>query len=149
MGDPLATMSLADRRYSSVAIAFHWIIATLVIINLLLGFFHEDFAKPTATALILVHMSIGLTVLVLTVLRLLWRIGHRPPPFDPVLRGWEVALARMSHWLFYALLIILPFSGWLLPSSRGFPVNYFGLFKIGTLPVTPSKDLHEFAEEMH
>ena len=137
------------QRYSSVAIAFHWVIAALIIVNLLLGFFHGDFGRETRSSMMLVHKATGITILALSVARLLWRLGHRPPPFDPVLRRWEAGLAHVIHWLFYALLIAIPLSGWLLSSSSDRPVDFFGLFDIPPLPVSRGDDAHDFLEEAH
>lgn len=136
-------------RYSRVAMWLHWIIALLVILNLLLGFYHEDFDKPVRSAMMTVHKATGLTILVLTLIRLAWRLGHRPPPFDPVMKAWEVGLARALHWLFYALLIVMPLTGWLVVSTSGRVTSWFGLFDVAPLPVTRSEDAHELMEEVH
>jgi cytochrome b561 len=138
-------------RYSRVAIWLHWIIAALIVANLFLGFFHEEFAKPTRSVMMTSHKSIGFTVLALTLARLAWRFRHRPPPADAALKPWEVGLARLVHTLFYVLLLVIPLSGWLLTSTgmRVNPTNFFWLFNIGPLPVTPGEGIHDFAEEAH
>jgi cytochrome b561 len=138
----------AQQRYSTVAIWLHWIIAALVIANLLIGLFHEDFSKPVHDSLMFWHKSFGLTVLILTLARLAWRLGHRPPPFDPVMRPWEVRLATFIHWLFYALLIVIPLTGWLLTSANGRPISFFGLFHVPLLPVR-GKEAHDMFKEVH
>ena len=74
-------------RYSRVAMWLHWLIALAVAVNLFLGFFHEDFERPTRAAMMWYHKATGLTVLALTLVRIGWRLGHRPPPFDPDLRS--------------------------------------------------------------
>jgi len=136
-------------RYSRVAIWLHWIIAALIALNLVLGFFHEDFEKPVRSAMMSVHKATGLTILILTLARLGWRLGHRPPAFDAVLKRWEVGLARLIHGLFYLLLIILPLSGWMVVSTSGRVTSFFGLFNIAPLPVSRSEDVHELFEEVH
>jgi cytochrome b561 len=145
----MATASPDLARYSRVAVALHWIIAALIVLNLLLGFFHEDFDKPVRTAMMNVHKATGLTILALTLARLAWRLGHRPPAFDPVMKSWEVGLARTVHWLFYGLLLILPLSGWILVSTSGRVTSWFGLFDVGPLPVSRAKDVHELFQEAH
>ena len=125
------------------------VIAALIVLNLLLGFFYDEFEKPLRSTLLNLHKPIGLTILVLTLARLAWRLGHRPPPFDPVLKRWEVGLARAVHWLFYALLIGLPLSGWLVVSTSGRITSWFGLFDIAPLPVTRAEDAHELMEQVH
>ena len=145
----MATAAPHLDRYSRVAIWLHWIIALLIVLNLLLGFFREDFERPVRTLMMSIHKAIGLTILVLTLARIGWRLGHRPPPFDPVMKRWEIGLARAVHWAFYLLLILLPLSGWAVVSGSGRPTSWFGLFDISALPVSRSEDAHEAFEEIH
>src|SRR5690349_3724964 len=130
----MATFASPDLvRYSRVAIWLHWILAALILVNLALGFLHEDFARPVRSAMMGWHKSIGLTVIVLTLVRILWRFSHRPPPFDPAMKRWEVAAARLVHGLFYFLLLAIPLSGWLIVSSgaKVNPTSFYWLFNIG------------------
>lgn len=146
----MATLASPDlARYSRVAVWLHWIIALLIVLNLLLGFYHEEFDRPVRSAMMNIHKATGLTILVLTLVRIAWRLGHRPPPFDPLMKRWEIGLARLVHWLFYALLIALPLSGWLVVSTSGRETSYFGLFEVAPLPVTREDDAHELMEEVH
>jgi cytochrome b561 len=148
----MATLASPDlERYSRVAIWLHWILAALIVVNFLLGFFHEDFARPVRSAMMGWHKSLGLTVIALTLVRIGWRLTHRPPPFDPAMKPWEVAVARLVHGLFYLLLLAIPVSGWLIVSTgeRVNPTSVFGLFEIGPLPVAPGDGIHDFAEEAH
>lgn len=128
--------STVEVRYSGVAIAFHWAIALLVIVNLVIGLGHD--ALPALRAWMPAHKSIGITVLALTLARLAWRIGHRAPPLPSHIAGWEKAATHAAHWLFYALLILLPLSGWMMVSSpdRKRPLDWFGVFDIPFLPVS-------------
>jgi len=146
-----STASLTSQeRYTTGAIWLHWIIAALIALNLVLGFFHEDFERPVRAAMMSVHKAAGFTILVLTLARIAWRLGHRPPPFDPVLKTWEVSLARLIHGLFYVFLIAMPITGWLVVSTGGRPVtSFFGLFDIAPLPVPRTEDAHELWEEVH
>lgn len=144
--DPLGQSAV---RYSRVAMWFHWIIAALVAANLFLGFYHDDFGRAARPWMMFFHKSIGMTVLGLSLARLLWRLGHRPPPFDTVLHPWEALLARVTHWLFYILMIGLPLTGWMLSSSSARATNFFGLFEIAPLPVPRTDDVHERFEELH
>ena len=141
---PLPALS----RYSTVAIWLHWIIAVLLVVNLLLGLYHEEFERPVRAWMMVFHRSIGISILVLTLARLAWRLGHRPPAFDPVLKRWEAGLAGFIHWLFYALLIAIPLTGWLLSSTNGRPFSLFGLFDMPLLPVR-GDDAHDLFEEAH
>lgn len=118
--------------YSTGAIAFHWTIALLVIANLLIGFGLIG-SMPT-------HKAIGITVLVLSVLRVVWRLAHRPPPLPESVPGWQATAARISHAVFYILLIAMPVSGWLMSSNSEVlrPLTWFGLFDIPYLTISPA-----------
>lgn len=129
-------------RYSGVAIAFHWTIALLVIVNLVIGIGHD--AIPALRALMGAHKAIGVTVLLLTAGRIAWRIAHRPPALPAGTPAWEKGVAHATHWTLYLLMIALPLSGWLMVSGPGphRPFLWFGLFDIPTLPVgKPLADL--------
>lgn len=135
-------------RYTNVAIAFHWTIAALVLVNLWLGLAHE--ALPTAWKVIPVHKSIGLTVLVLTLGRIAWRLTHPAPPLPAQTPAWQRASAHVTHFALYALLLVMPLSGWAM-SSGGVPLrplSWFFLFDVPYLPVSKAgagvaHDTHE------
>jgi cytochrome b561 len=147
--DAIEAASLADSRYSRVAMWFHWIIAGLIVTNLVIGLTHEGFDRSTRAVVMTLHKSIGLTVLLLSLGRLAWRLGHRPPAFDPLMKHWEVLLARTVHSLFYVLMIALPLSGWLLSSSSGRATNFFWLATVPALPISQSDQSHELWEASH
>lgn len=136
-------------RYSRGAIWFHWIIAALIVANLFLGLYHDSFGKAAVTWIMFFHKSTGLAVLALSVARLLWRVRNRPPAFDPVLRPWEATLARITHWLFYAMMIGIPITGWLVVSTNDRATSFFGLFELPPFPWWRGKEAHELAEELH
>lgn len=137
------------QRYSSVAIAFHWLIAALIILNLFLGFFHDDFGSEARSWMMFFHKATGITILALSLARFGWRLAHRPPPYDAVLKAWERRLAGLVHFLFYVLLLAIPLSGWMLSSSSNRPTDYFGLFEIAPLPVPQTDAAHDALEETH
>lgn len=118
-----------DDTYSRVAIGFHWIIAAAVIANILIAL-----AFPPLMGW---HKAIGLSVLVLTVGRLAWRLAHRPPPLPSGVSRWEKGVAHAVHWNFYLLLLAMPVSGWLMVSGseKRRPLTWFGAFDIPYLPV--------------
>jgi cytochrome b561 len=145
----VATAPASALRYSRGAMWFHWVIAALIAANLFLGFYHESFGKGATAWMMFFHKAIGITVLASSLARLLWRLGHRPPAFDSMLRPWEALLARITHWLFYVLMIALPLSGWLLSSSSNRATNFFGLFEIPPLPVSRSDSAHDLLELAH
>ena len=117
-------------RYSGVAILFHWTIAALVLANLWIGLIGGSMPA---------HKAIGITVLVLTLGRIGWRLGHATPPLPAGTPGWERLAASASHALFYVLLLVLPLSGWAMVSgAKRNPLDWFGLFPIPYLPISPS-----------
>ncbi len=134
-------------RYSTGAIWFHWIIALLVLFNLIVGIFHEG--VPALRALMGTHKAVGITVLALTLGRIAWRLGHTPPPLPRELAGWERAIAKTVRRVFYALLLIMPLTGWAMVSASKTPrpIVWFGLFDVPFLPVT--KPIAGTAHELH
>ena len=123
-------------RYSSVAILFHWTIAFLVIVNLIVGIGHEW--VPAMRAWMPGHKAIGITVLVLTLARISWRLVHRPPALPASVSPMQRAAAHTVHWALYALLVLMPMSGWVMvsgPEGRR-PLTWFGAFNIPYLPVS-------------
>lgn len=125
-------------RYSTVAIALHWLIAVLMIPMLLFG--EELMEEDGGTFLPSIHVSIGVSILVLTILRLVWRIMNPPPPPPATMAAWEKAAATATHVLFYVLMVGLPLSGWLLvpefiqdePAMAG--IRVLGLFPVPAGP---------------
>jgi len=129
-------------RYTIVAVVLHWTIAVAIAGNIFLGWWmHHAIDDPAvqarAIAAFQLHKSIGLTILLLSVIRLSWRIFNPPPPLPDAMPSWEKLTAKATHWAFYLLLIAIPLSGWLYVSTgwRGevplnVPTLWFGLFEI-------------------
>jgi cytochrome b561 len=127
----------AGQRYGDVAIAFHWTIAVLVIVNLAIGLGHES--VPALRGAMGLHKSIGLTALALTLGRIAWRLRHRPPPLPAGTPGWEKGAAHATHWALYALMLLMPLTGWALVSgAQRRPLTWFGLTDVPYLPVAPA-----------
>jgi cytochrome b561 len=119
-------------RYGAISQGIHWLTALLVVLLLLSGKVGEIEAKDS-NALYYWHSSLGLTVLLLAVARLAWRLVSPPPAFPPAMSSLARRIARAFHILFYALLVALPLSGWFAASSEGGVATFFG---IATLPGT-------------
>ncbi len=126
-------MSTDTPTYNFVAILLHWLIAVLVVAMFFFGLYaHEQVEAlragnaelATVVALFNWHKTIGLVVLVLAVLRLVWRLTHKPPPLSPEVPVLERMLARLAHAAFYVLIIGIPFVGWLMISAAESP-SYF------------------------
>ena len=145
------TSNVAEARYSLIAMAFHWLLAALVFLNFFIAWSAEDLPDAEKGRMMGNHMAVGLTVLMLTVLRVAWRIFYRPPPLVETLKAWEVALARVTHFMFYVLMLALPLAGLVMVSafSGGHPVSYFGLFDFPGLPLAKDKAMSELFHELH
>jgi cytochrome b561 len=118
---------------------FHWVIALLVLGNLCGGLLFAEFMgrdNPWRFEIIQIHKSVGLTVLVLSLARLGWRLINPVPVLPPDMNGALKFLARLTHYLFYFLIIAIPTAGWLLVSASptGAPTWYFWLFQWPNLP---------------
>lgn len=137
-------------KYSKTAILLHWLIAILIVTNIVLVNMSEDLPRAARAAYMNPHKAIGISILTLSVLRLLWRVGHRPPSLPESLPGWQAKLGRFVHVLFYFLIIAVPLTGWLMVAARegAPPVDVFGLFSVD-LPVADSKALSSFGHEGH
>lgn len=134
-------------KYSPVAMALHWIIAALILSNFVLAWllagravlFHfDELHGPIKLTVTQWHKSIGVTVLLLSGLRLLWRVLTPQPAFPAHLQPWERALAHAVHWLFYVFMIGMPIAGWAMvsasPRIKVFPIGFWGLFNWPAFP---------------
>ena len=120
------------QRYGKIAILFHWAIAILIGTNILLANLAEDLPRAARAAYMSPHKAIGISILLLSVGRILWRLGHRPPPLPKKVQGLQAKAGHTVHMLFYVLMIAMPLTGWLMigANSRAAPVDFFGLFTV-------------------
>lgn len=116
-------------RYGAVAQALHWLIAALIVTQFVLANLADDLPVGAhKLALLARHKSFGMTVLMLTILRLLWRLKNPPPGLPAGMTPLERMLARTAHMAFYVLLFAMPLTGWLMSSAKNYSVSWFGLF---------------------
>jgi cytochrome b561 len=113
-----ATTVVKQTRYSAVAIVLHWTIAAAIALQIVLGWRIGDVEGVTRTAVLQLHKTIGVTILVLTVARLGWRLAKKPPPVDSSLTPIEKKASHGVHLLFYGLLLALPLTGWAMVSAQ-------------------------------
>lgn len=125
--------ALVAERYNRAAIALHWVTAILIVANLTLGLSMVQLSiSPRKVHWYLWHKSIGITIFLLTSLRLAWRT-IRPHP-DPVpMPPWQRQASLVSHALLYLLLLCIPVSGWLYSSATGVQVVYLGVIPLPNL----------------
>jgi cytochrome b561 len=129
-------MTETVKRYHSGAIILHWLTALFLIGNLVLGLLLEDLPSDQKFQLYQLHKSLGILVLVLTVLRIVWRFMHPAPSLPSTLKAWETWTVKVTHFLFYVLMLGLPLSGWALVSAspRNIPTMMFGLIPLPHMP---------------
>jgi len=139
------------RRYGAVSAWLHWIIVAGIIAQYFLaeaGEEHEDAAAGAMDAMN-VHSSLGITLLLLAMVRLVWRLVEQPPARPATAKSYEVLLMRSVHAAFYVLLFAIPLSGWILTSAEGEAFRFFGTFEFPALPTGASGADKDLLEEIH
>ena len=135
-------------RYTRTAIVLHWLIAALIIVTIPLGLYSASIRTTVELPAMTAHKAIGITILLLTTVRLGWRLGHRVPDLPPM-ASWIRTVARGTHFLFYVLLFAMPLSGWWMTSAfHKHPIT-FGLFGVPYLPVPQGMTSAGPAHEVH
>lgn len=135
--------------YTRTAISLHWLVAVLVFAGWLLGWWAHDLpASPDKLRYFSWHKWIGVTVFLLALGRAGWRATHPPPPLPASVAPWQVTAANISHFLLYALLFVLPLTGWLMSSAGKRPLAWFGI-PFPKLPVERGSPVAEFSHEGH
>ncbi|WP_300541507.1 cytochrome b [Maricaulis sp.] len=148
-------------RYSAVAIALHWIIAALLIGMVFFGWYMEDLRDAAfgggnvsldqVQEAYNFHKTTGLLVLVLSLLRLGWRLTHKTPGMPAGMKPWETLAAHTVHWAFYGLMIGMPIMGWISASASELPSFLFNNpdLPLPRLPVPQDEELHEVTGSIH
>ena len=108
-------MAISTTRYSTQAILLHWLIAALLIGNIGLAWYFNALHGAAKAAPMDLHRSIGITVLLLSLLRVALRLVSPPPPLPPM-PNWERRASQVTHLLFYVVMLGLPLSGWAMVS---------------------------------
>ena len=120
----------ASARYSSVAIAFHWLLALMIVATFCVGLYMADLPSSIGKLkLINYHKWAGVTILALSAARLLWRLTHRPPA-DLPMPAWQAQAAHLTHGALYLMFFVVPLVGWAYSSAAGFPVVLFGVLPL-------------------
>ncbi|AIT79896.1 cytochrome b [Novosphingobium pentaromativorans] len=134
-------------KYNLGARWFHWTLAILVILNLASGLLHEPLED--VIQLMTVHKSIGLIILLVTIGRIVWRLRWTKPPLPGSISPLERMAASATHLAFYALMLIMPLTGWIFSSAGKYPLSFFGLFLWPKLPISKDGPLAGPAHEGH
>jgi cytochrome b561 len=137
----------APERYDVGAIAFHWIVAALIVFLGGLGLLFDDMPKPLQPFWINVHGSVGLIYLALVIARLAWRAGHRPPPLPGDVGEFWRRTSSAAHHLMYVLMLVIPAAGIVAYVWHGRAFDY-GLFQLNFGVPSDRATFHP-AEEIH
>jgi cytochrome b561 len=135
--------------YTRTALSLHWLIALLILSAFTLGLYmHELPLSPYKLRLYSYHKWLGVTVFLLVCFRLYWRLTHRPPALPERMPRWERLAAEGVHYLLYALMLLIPLSGWLMSSAKGFQTVWFGVLPLPDL-VGKDKALGDMLQALH
>ncbi len=136
-------------RWGTVAQLLHWVIVALVITQVILAGIADELPLGMKKLAVLArHKSVGITILMLVVVRLAWRWTNPAPALPSTLKAYERGLARFTHVALYVLLIAMPLTGWMMSSARNFPVSWFNLVQLPDF-VPRSQALYDFMHETH
>ncbi|MBT3068625.1 cytochrome b [Rhodoferax sp. U11-2br] len=144
---------IGQPRYSPVAIVLHWLLALVILSLFGMGLYMADLPfSPTRMKLYNWHKWAGVCFLLLTVLRVVWRVTHRPPALPQTVTlampGWQMQAYHATHHLMYALFLAVPLLGWAYSSAAGYPIVLFGVLPLPDF-VGADKALAELIKPLH
>jgi cytochrome b561 len=143
------TIRNTPARWGAVAQFLHWLIVVLIIAQVILANIAEDLPiGMKKLAMFARHKSVGITILVLAVIRLVWRWANPTPLLPGTLKPYERVLAGLTHSGLYILLFAMPLTGWMMTSARGFPVSWFGFLQLPDF-VPKNQSLYNAMKETH
>ncbi|MEZ5500890.1 MAG: cytochrome b [Steroidobacteraceae bacterium] len=120
--------------WGGVAKFLHWLVVLLVIAQFVLASMADDLAPGLQKlALLARHKSFGVTIFAIALVRVVWRFANPTPELPATMKGYERLLARGTHLLLYLVLLVMPLSGWLMSSAKGYSVSWFGLVQLPDL----------------
>ena len=138
-----------NTTYTPVAKSLHWLMALLILGLLALGTYMSDLPlSPQKLELYAWHKWEGVTVFLLVWLRLAWRVAHRPPGLPASLSPRMRLAAHAGHAALYVLMVLIPLSGWLMSSAKGFQTVWFGVLPIPDL-IGKDRLLGEILQQVH
>jgi cytochrome b561 len=125
----------ANQRYHSVSIILHWVLGAALVAIFLFGTYMSDLPfSPERLKLFNWHKWAGISILLLSALRLLWRLKHPAPALpakiERAMPAWQLKAHQLTHVALYALFFVVPLVGWAYTSAAGFPVVLFGVIQL-------------------
>src|SRR5690554_6100047 len=146
------TMTIPDsvvKPYTRPARYLHWLLAVMLLSMFVLGFYMEGLPlSPDKLKLYSWHKWSGVTIFMLVIIRLAWRVTHRPPPLPDHLSPLMKFAAHAGHVALYGLMLVIPLSGWLMSSAMGIQTVWFGVVPLPDL-IPRSKELGDFFQTTH
>ena len=121
-----------ESRYSSTAIVLHWLIALLLAGQFAFGWYLGEIPRgvPARGYFVNLHKSTGLLIGLLILVRIGWRLTHKPPPLYNTVPRWQQQAATATHYLLYVLMMVMPLSGYLASNVSKHGVNFFNSLKL-------------------
>ncbi len=140
-------IALAQVRYGSTAVAFHWAVAALIVFLGILGLLFDDIPREARPFWINVHGCVGLVYFALVIARVIWRASHRPPDLPPDVGEFDRRTSLAAHHLLYALMLVIPCFGIVAYVWHGRAFDY-GLFALN-FSVASDRAVFHPAEKIH
>ncbi|NLJ51108.1 MAG: cytochrome b [Alcaligenaceae bacterium] len=138
-----------NQHYTKTAIFLHWLVGLGIIGTLAMGLYMEGLPlSPSKLQLYSWHKWAGMSLLVLAIVRLAWRLSHPAPDLPETMGPISRLAAHAGHWVLYVLMIAIPLSGWLMSSAQGFPVVWFGVLPLPDL-VAKNAELGAVLKDAH
>ncbi len=129
----ISSMAMStSAAYTRTAVVLHWVLVVLLLGQFSLGWYLGEVPRgtPDRTIYVNIHKSIGMTLGVLILFRLYWRLTHRAPELPLSMPAWERMAAHISHWLLYVCMVVMPLSGYLASNFSKWGVNFFNAIKL-------------------
>ena len=148
-GTVIMPLKNTTERYGAVAKLLHWLIAIAIIGMLIVGYVMTHWLTgATRGQIIGMHKSMGLTILLLMIFRIIWRLTNKPPSLPHTIPKSQQRLARAMHFALYVLIIVTILVGWSMSGFGGHDTYFWGWFK-ATLPLTKNARLGAIGETLH
>jgi cytochrome b561 len=139
---------MTELRFSPLQRVLHWLMAVCILTMLFIGVGMVSTVLPKYLPLVAVHKSLGIAILVLALLRLVVRLRYGAPALPADLPEPMRLAAKLSHYAFYALMIVMPLLGWAMLSAASYPVVVFG--GVHLPPIVPASDsMHTLLWGLH
>ena len=149
--DMNADMAQTGRsRYTTVAIALHWVIAVCLLGQYALGWYLDGVPKgvPERSYFVNIHKSTGLLIGLLILVRILWRLSHKPPALPGYMPAWQQRAASCLHGLLYLLMLALPLSGYIASNFSKWGVKFFNTWTMPPWGIE-DQDIYAFFNQAH